>query len=200
MSFHHKLIIMGNLKDLILKNRSYRRFYQNIEISEETLHELVDLARLSPSAKNAQSIKYIISNTPENNSKIFPSLGWAGYLKDWDGPEEGERPSAYLIMLNDSRISENYLCDDGIFAQSILLGAVEKELAGCIIASVSRAKLQQELNIPDYFKIIQVIALGKAKETIVLEDMKDDDFKYWRDNKCVHHVPKRSLNELIVKI
>ena len=191
---------MNNLKDLVRQNRSCRRFYQDIEISKETLRELIELARLSPSARNAQSIKYIISNTPENNSKIFPSLGWAGYLKDWDGPEEGERPSAYLVMLNDSRISENYLCDDGIFAQSILLGAVEKGFAGCIIASVSRAKLQEELNIPDYYKIIQVIALGKPNETIVLEDMKDDDFKYWRDKEGIHHVPKRSLNEHIVKI
>ena len=191
---------MSNLKDLIIKNRSCRRFHQDFEISEEMLRELIDLARLSPSAKNAQSIKYIISNTLENNSKIFPTLGWAGYLKDWDGPEEGERPSAYIIMLNDSRISENYLCDDGIFAQSILLGAVEKGFAGCIIASVSRGKLQQELNIPDYFKIIQVIALGKANEKIVLEDIQNDDFKYWRDKDGIHHVPKRSLNELIVKI
>ena len=87
---------------------------------------------------NAQPLKYIISNNPEKNQLIFPTLAWAGYLKDWPGPIEGERPSAYLIMLGDKSISENFFCDHGIAAQSILLGAVEKELGGCIIMSIQR--------------------------------------------------------------
>jgi nitroreductase len=102
------------LKDLILKNRSYRRFYQNKSISEEELIELVDLARLSPSARNAQPLKYIVSNTPERNNSIFKYLSWAGYLTHWPGPEEGERPSAYIIMVNDTTISSNFYSDNGV--------------------------------------------------------------------------------------
>lgn len=131
---------------------------------------------------------------------IFPQLSWAGYLKDWNGPVEGERPSAYLVMLSDTRITDNYFCDEGIFANNILLGATEKGLGGCIVGSVERLKLQQALKIPKHFKIIQVVALGKPKETVVLEEAKDGNIKYYRDANGVHHVPKRPLDELIVDL
>ncbi|SMO75260.1 Nitroreductase [Saccharicrinis carchari] len=187
------------LKDLILKNRSYRRFYQDQEVSQETLTELIDMARLSPSARNAQPIKYLLSNTPERNRIIFKHLSWAGYLNNWPGPVEGERPAAYIVMLNDTTISSNFFSDNGIASQSILLGAVEKGLGGCIIGSIERLQLQRELDIPSQFKIIQVIAIGKPKEKVVIEEL-DNDHKYWRDMNDVHHVPKRSLEEVIVKL
>ncbi|MCG8578547.1 MAG: nitroreductase family protein [Bacteroidales bacterium] len=186
------------LKDLILKNRSYRRFHQDEMVELETLKELVDLARLSPSARNAQPLKYFLSNSPEINDKIFPHLSWAGYLKDWPGPEKGEQPSAYIIVLNDTEISANYFCDDGIATQSILLGAVEKGLGGCIIGSLNRLKLQRELRLSDNLKIVHIIALGKPKEEVKVEEMKEDNIKYWRDVQQVHHVPKRDLKDIIV--
>lgn len=187
------------LKDLIAKNRSYRRFYQDEAVATETLRQLIELARLSPSAANRQPLKYFLSNTPETNSKIFPCLAWAGYLPDWPGPDEGERPAAYLVMLGDTRITKNYLCDHGIAAQSILLGAVEKGLGGCIIGAVNREKLRENLKIPSHFEIIQVLALGKPRETVVIEPLgTDGDIKYWRDQNGVHHVPKRALDDLII--
>ncbi len=187
------------LKDLILKNRSYRRFYQDKPIHTDELVELVDLARLSPSARNAQPLKYILSNTPKMNSVIFKHLSWAGYLTDWSGPEEGERPAAYIIMINDTSISSNFFSDNGIASQSIMLGAVEKGYGGCIIGSVERLQLQRELNIPSKYKVVQVIALGVPKEEVVIEEL-NKDHKYWRDLKEVHHVPKRNLSDIIVKL
>jgi len=189
------------LKDLILKNRSYRRFYEDIPIPVDKLKEFIEMARLSASARNAQSLKYVVSNDPETNKKIFPTLAWAGYLKDWPGPVEGERPAAYIIMMNDTSVSINYFCDDGIAAQSILLCAVENGFGGCIIASVMRDELARILNIGEQFKIIQVIALGKPKEKVVIEKIGEGgDFKYWRDEQQVHHVPKRALEDIILKI
>jgi len=186
------------LKDLILKNRSYRRFYQDEVISIDILRDLVDLARLSPSARNAQPLKYLLVNTPDINDKIFPHLSWAGYLKNWAGPEKGEQPSAYIVVLNDTDISANYFCDDGIATQSILLGAVEKGLGGCIIGSLNRLKLQRELKLSDKLKIVHVIALGKPKEDVVIEQMKENNIKYWRDVHQKHHVPKRNLDDIII--
>jgi nitroreductase len=188
------------LYDLVKKNRSYRRFHQEVTISIKQLKSWIDLARLSPSGRNAQPLKYIISNTQGLNERIFPHLAWAGYLKEWPGPEEGERPSAYLVMLGDTTIANNYLCDHGIAAQSILLGAVEEGFGGCIIAAVKREALHKELKIPGHLEILQVIALGKPKEEVKLEEMNGDDFKYWRDDKQIHHVPKRNLDDLIVTI
>jgi nitroreductase len=186
------------IKELILKNRSYRRFHENERIDKESLKQWIDLARFSASARNAQSLKYFLVTGEQECEVLFPLLAWAGYLKDWPGPAKGERPSAYIVMLNDREISTNYYCDHGIAAQSILLGAVEAGFGGCIIASVDRKGLSRMFSLGESFEVIQVLALGKPAETVVLETMKDNDFKYWRDGQSVHHVPKRPLDELII--
>lgn len=186
------------IKDLVLKNRSYRRFYQDHKISIDELKDLVDLARLSPSGRNLQPLKYFLSADNETNEKIFSTLAWAGYLKDWDGPTEGEKPSGYIVILGDTKLTNNFLCDHGIVSQSMLLGAVEKGLGGCIFASIKRDKLKELLNLEDHFDVLLVIALGKPKEEVVIEEVVNDDIKYYRDEKLVHHVPKRSLDKIIL--
>jgi nitroreductase len=186
------------IHELILKNRSYRRFYQDVKIDLNTLKDLVELSRLSASGPNIQPLKYILSCEPEKNQLIFKTLAWAAYLKNWPGPEDGERPAAYIIVLGDKRLKESFGYDPGIAVQSMLLGAVEKGLGGCIIGSISRDSLRKDLNIPDQLEILLVIALGKPKETVVIEPLgSNGDIKYWRDDKGVHHVPKRSIEELI---
>ena len=187
------------LKDIVLKTRSYRRFYQDEAISLETLHELVDLARLSASARNGQPLKYVLCCERETNAAIFSTLAWAGYLTDWPGPVEGERPSAYIVVLGDKTLSQTFGVDHGIAMQSILLGATEKGLGGCMIGSIQREKLRQILAIPAHFDILNVVALGKPKETVVLDPVgPDGSIKYWRDDQQIHHVPKRALADLIV--
>jgi len=187
------------LKDLIVRNRTCRRFRQDVSITSRTLRELVDLARLSASGANLQPLKYVLSYEPEKNALIFPHLGWAGYLKDWPGPKEGERPSAYIIILGDTQISPSFGCDPGIAAQSILLGAAERGLAGCMIGTIDRQQLHKVLKIPSRFEILLVIALGKSTETVVLDTVgPDGNIQYWRDEASVHHVPKRALDDIIV--
>jgi len=187
------------IKDLIKKNRSCRRFYEDFVIKRNTLEELIDLARLSASAANRQPLKYILSYEKNKNDLIFSTLAWAGYLKDWSGPGEGERPSAYIVMLNDTEITKNYWCDPGIAAQSILLGATEKGLGGCIFASVKRDELNSTLKIDERYEILYVLAVGKSKEKVVLETVgTDGNIKYWWDRQRVHHVPKRLLEEIII--
>jgi len=187
------------LSDLVRTNRSYRRFYEETAITEEALRGLIDLARLSASASNRQPLKYFLSCTRERNALIFPHLGWAAYLADWDGPEEGERPAAYIVVLGDTEISQSFGIDPGIASQSILLGAAELGLGGCILATVQREALGSALQIDPRFKILYVLALGRPKETVVIDAVgADGDIKYWRDDLAVHHVPKRDLDDVIV--
>lgn len=182
-----------------MKNRTYRRFYQEVTVKYQTLRELIDLARFSASGANLQPLKYILSYEPQKNAMIFPHLGWAGYLKDWDGPSEGERPSAYIIILNDTQISQTPGCDHGIAAQSILLGATERGLGGCMIGTVQGQELCKALKIPSRYEILLVLALGKPKEKVIIETIDDvGDIKYWRDSDGKHHVPKRNLDDIIL--
>ena len=187
------------IEDLIRRNRSFRRFHQNRPVSGETLLRLVDLARLSASAANLQPLKYLLSHDPEKNARIFSCLAWAGYLKDWPGPQDGERPAAYIIILGDKEITANFGCDHGIAAQSILLGAREQGLGGCMLGSIQRDQLRTLLNLPEKFEILLVIALGEPKEEVVLTEVgPDGSIKYWRDDQGVHYVPKRPLEEIII--
>lgn len=183
--------------NLIKKNRSYRRFDNSYFVPMNLLKELVNYARLSPSAGNLQPLKFIISNTPKTNKTIFDSLAWAGYLKDWSGPIESEKPSAYIVILGDKNIAKNPCYDAGIASQSILLGAVDNGLGGCIFGSIKREQLAAAINIAPEFEILLVIALGKPVEKVVIEEAKAD-IKYWRDAVGTHHVPKRALDEIIL--
>lgn len=188
------------MEDLIVKNRSYRRFLEDHTIDMETLRGLIDLARLSASAANKQPLKYILSCDSKKNSAIFPHLGWAAYMKDWPGPDKGERPSAYVIILLDTGVSKSPWCDHGIAAQSILLGAAEKGLGGCMIASIQRNQLREALDIPKKYEILLVIALGRPREEVRIENLDEEgEIEYWRDENDIHHVPKRSLDEIILE-
>lgn len=187
------------LKDLVLQSRSFRRFDETFTISGDTLRELVGLAQYAPTGSNNQPLKFWLSNSLEMNAAIFPNLAWAGALKEWEGPAAGERPSAYMIILGDTAIKKNFGVDHGIAAQTIMLGAAEKGLGGCMLASVKREGLRKALQIPERYQILLVLALGKPAETVVTEPLGEDtSTTYYRDADDVHHVPKRGLDELIV--
>jgi len=186
--------------DLLRNNRSYRRFDQRRRIERRTLVELVDLTRLCPSASNRQPLKFIVACSPEETARVFPYLAWAGALRDWAGPAEGERPAAYILILGDKQVYCEFNLDPGIAAQSMLLAASHRGLGGCMLAAIDRPGLRRELNLPERFEICLAVALGHPAETVVLEEMKHPAaFDYWRDAEGVHHVPKRPLAELLLE-
>lgn len=187
------------LSDWMQKCRSYRRFNETRIVMKEELTELIGLARLAPSARNAQPLRYVLSFQPETNEQIFPLIAWAGYLKDWNGPEPGERPAAYIVVVRNNSDSEcNVLFDAGLAVQAILLGAIEKGLGGCIIGAYPKAKLKKALSIPESYEPLYIIALGEPAEQIKIEAVKEGDIKYWRDEASIHHVPKRDTGDLIL--
>ena len=102
------------LKDLIMRNRSTRRYRQEIPVSRETLVELIELARYSPSGGNRQLLKYYLSCEPAKNDIIYNQISLGG------APPKGERPSAYIIVLNDTQLGTYgpTEVDHGIAAQS----------------------------------------------------------------------------------
>lgn len=186
-------------KELVAANRTRRKFDQSRPMDVETLVELVDLARLTPSGMNKQPLKYIVTADPAQCDEIFPLLGWAGYLKDWRGPEEGERPTGYIVILLDKDVADSPGCDHGIVSQTIMLGAVEKGYGGCIIGTVNRKKLTKIFDIPENFETLLILALGVPAQEVVIESLPSDGkIEYWRGTDGKHHVPKRSLNEMIV--
>lgn len=185
------------IKELVLKNRSYRRFYENKKISMDILKELVDIGHNTPSAANKQPLRYRLVCDEAGNEQVFECLRWAGYLNGWNGPEAGERPTGYIIMV--TKAGENSSWDEGIAGQTILLAAAEKGIGGCFIGNIDRAGLSEAIGLDDTMVIKLVIALGYPKEEVELEEISENgDIKYYRDADQVHHVPKIKLEDIII--
>ncbi|MBT3241636.1 MAG: nitroreductase family protein [Bacteroidetes bacterium] len=187
------------INDLVKRNRSYRRFDESVRIKYENLLDWIDLARLSPSSKNQQALKFMPIVDEKECAMLFDQLAWAGYLADWDGPIVGERPVAYITILGDKKLGSKFETDMGIAAQSILLGAVDSGFGGCMIGSIKRTRVKEAFNISDDLSVLLVIALGKAAEKVVIEKCSENNIQYWRDKSGAHHVPKRSIEDLIIK-
>ena len=184
---------------LIRRSRSYRRFIENQRISREEVVKFIDITRFCPSGRNRQPLRYIASVEPEMTGRISSCLLWALDLPEWGGPVEGERPVAYITILSGSECIPDPAIDVGISAQTIRLAAAEKGLGGCMFGSIKRDELRDLLSIPKEYEIQLVVALGYPAETVVLEDLGyDGNTNYWRDEKDVHHVPKRSLDEVLI--
>ncbi len=188
------------LKDLVMKCRTFRRFYQDVPIPMEDLRDFVDTARLTASASNAQSLRFKLVNEPALCAQIFDHVRWAAALKDWDGPEEGERPSAYIVIAGDPSISKNRIYDVGIAAQTIMLAAVEKGYGGCMMLSFERPSMYRVLGVdPDRYTLELVLALGKPKEQVKIVPVgADGSTTYYRDEHQVHCVPKRGVEDVIL--
>jgi len=190
-----------DFKEIVVKNRSYRRFDGSHSLDRETLTDLVDCARQAPSGANLQPLRYIVSCEPEMNARIYDTLAWAAYLPDWTGPEPAERPTGYVVIVTPEPVKDITRVDLGIAAQTIVLAAAAKGLGGCMFANIKRGELGKLLSLPEETVIPLVIALGRPVEKVVLEEVGEDgSIRYYRTEDGSHHVPKRSLAEVLLQV
>ena len=188
-----------NYLELIKSGRSYRRFKQD-PLPDGFLDRMVNYARLSPSTKNLQFLKFFTIEKKEYRDRVFPILKWAGALTEWDGPAPEEQPTGYVVILLDKGISPNPSCDHGIVAQSMVLGAAAEGVGCCMIATFGKKTLSETLNLPENLDPCLVLALGYPSEKVVMENCMDPGkTNYYRDGEDVHHVPKRPVKELLYK-
>ena len=190
------------VEDLIKNNRSYRVFDESYKISMDKIKEILNVVRFTSSGRNIQPIRFLPIVKNEQLNIIYDNIKWAGYLKDWDGPIEGQRPTAFILFLSDNNIkSPTFDIDLGLACQSILLKSIEQNIGGCMIGAFNKKKISEGLDIPQNYNLELILALGKPNQKVVIDDINsNEDIKYWRDENNVHHVPKIVLDDLIVKI
>lgn len=189
--------------DLVKKNRSYRSFDESRPVSEAEMRSMVECARFTASSNNRQFLRYRLCADAQDMAALLPCLRWAMSLPQWHLPPAGHNPTAAIVLCHDTTVNEDpraSLRDTGIKAQTILLAAAEMGLGGCMIANFAPAKVSEVLQIPAHLVPVLVIALGKPDEEILLDDAEPgSDISYYRDAHGVHHVPKRTPDELIVR-
>ena len=185
--------------ELVRKNRSYRRFDNGFPVDQDVLKQLIDLSRYTSSSKNRQPLRYLIVTENADCDFVASQLKWAWYLKNWKGPEASDLPAAYLIMMIDTEVNSKADFDAGIAAQTILLGAVNQGLGGCIIRTFNGYELSRYFNLPEKLEILMVLAIGKPTEEVIIDEGDaSGSYAYYRDEEDRHHVPKRPLDELII--
>jgi len=184
--------------DLVKATRSFRNFDSSYRLSDEVMLSLIELCRYTPSTANKQSIKFAYANSEEACEKIFPMLGWAGYIKEDKPPYDGNVPAGYILICYDTDIAPELEIDAGICAQTIVLGAMDMCIGACMIGSFDKLKASELFNLPDNIKPRLVIALGRPKEKVEIVDITDGDVRYYRDGKEKNIVPKRTTDELII--
>lgn len=183
--------------ELVRSARSIRNFDPASAVSDETLLELIDNCRYVPSTANKQPLKFARACTKERCEVIFPLLHWAGYLED-KPPYDGLVPTAYIIICADENIMKDPFVDEGICAQTIVLGAKEKGLGACMLGAFDKQAMASALDLPGHILPLLVIALGAPAETVEITDMKDGDVRYFRPERFVNVVPKRPLDEILL--
>ena len=190
------------IKDLIIKNRSYRGYDETYYFTKEQLINYVDGARLCASSINIQPLKYYIAWKNPEVGIIQSRIKWARQLPNMTLPHPGMAPTAFIVICQDETISDNlnrFMKDIGIVAQSILLMAAEEELGGCMIGNFNAGEIRDGLGLPDHLHPMLVIALGKPAETIILTEVGEDgNTAYYRDENDVHYVPKRKLEDILI--
>jgi nitroreductase len=180
----------------ILARRTIRKFKQE-KISQDILKKLVNAGRLATSAVNLQSLEYFITDDEVIKEKIFPNLAWAGYIKPEGDPGEGERPSAYIIILSDRNKNAAPDRDIGASAQNINIAAQEEGIGVCWIGAFKKKQLSQAIGAPENLSVELVLALGYPLESPVYEDIeKDGSIKYYKDSSGTLHVPKRKVEDI----
>ena len=188
-----------DFEEIIYKRRTIRRFRQD-PISIEILQKLIDFARIAPAAKNIQSLEFIIVQSEEIRKELFPLVRWSSSLPESQRtPESGREPTAYIIVLINTKIKQSYVdYDVGAAVENILLGAVNFGLGACWMGSINHNRIRSLLKIPNFYQIVHVISLGYPDEKSVMEPYKGS-FQYWKDENGMH-IPKRDLKDIIFKI
>lgn len=187
------------LRSLLIEDRSVRRFNNSVPVQEIDLYRMVELVRYCASGRNIQPLKYRFVSSAEECALIYSQLKWAGYYSDWSGPEESERPTAYIVQCLDTSITDNPMADDGLQLQALTLGARALNVGACIIKSFNIPKIEELLKLDSHLKPLHVVALGyQAEITAIVDIDNDDDYKYYRDESDRQCVPKRKLSQLII--
>ncbi len=187
------------IKELVLHNRSYRKYFFDKKISLDQLKQLIDLARVTPSSKNRQPLKYILVNDENHCREVFKHLRWAWFFKDWHGPSQSEQPPAYIVVVQDTNLNDEADIDVGIACQTMLLGAAEMGMGGCIIRTVNRYEIQKLFHLDDTMEVVLVVAIGYPNQKVVLSEVGEDgNTVYYENEQGDHVVPKRALEEVII--
>lgn len=188
------------LMDLIRTNRTYRRFKQTA-VADEIIGEILEAARNAASAANKQPLSYVVVKKPDKVSDVFKLTKWAAYLPAEQGqPKSGEEPVLFIGVVENTDINKNCDTDAGLAIANMRLAAWAHGVGSCIIGACDKNKLSEMFELTENQVLHTVIAFGYPSHISSIEDMKDDNVKYYLDGNGDYVVPKRILSDVVKEI
>lgn len=158
-----------DVQQAINERRAYRSL-EPVEITEKLVKDLAKNARLAPSCNNNQPARFIFIYDPaslkELHAALSPGNAWA------------QAASLIIVVFSKReddcliRDREYYQFDTGLATAFLILRATELGLVAHPIAGFSPKKTKEILGIPEEYKVITLVNVGKHSEIIspVLSD------------------------------
>ena len=184
-----------SLTTLLAKNRSHRAYDASFKVREEQLLQIIEVNRLTPSARNQQVLRFrpVLG---EEATELVKMVRLGGALPEMHFPPEGKEPNAFIVICS-AKEGRYVDIDTGIAAQSMLLRAVELGLNGICIAAFDRVEVSRLLQLP--CEPLLILAIGRGAESIELAEIgAEESHDYYRCGEK-HIVPKVRVEELIIK-
>lgn len=183
--------------EAIKQRRTVRKFKQD-SLKKDDIMQIIDSARLAPTAANIQPLKFSVIVSEEKRLEMFPHIKYAGYLPDWN-PEFSQCPPVFIAVLNDTRLkpTEKSECDSGAAIMSMCLAAEELGLGSCWLGAIDRVRIKEILSLPEYLDITYLLGIGYPDQDGTAVDM-TDSIKYYHDEEEKLYVPKRTIEDILV--
>jgi nitroreductase len=147
-------------KDVILKRRSIRA-YKKKDIPDVVLEQILEAARLAPSASNLQPWKFIIIKDPERKKEV------AGICKQREWIADASVIIAGVGTNPDYRMGSEqpaYQIDISTAFAQMSLAAVNEGLGVCWIGSFFMDEAKKFLKIPEKFPLVGFLTIGYPDE------------------------------------
>ena len=188
-----------NMMKFLRGRRTYRRFEQR-PVAPEILTEAVDAARIASCGANRQTVRYIIVESANAVAAVQPLVHWAAYLPSEQGaPNPDELPTAYIAILQDDNLPGASDVDVGLALGSLTAAAWAHGVGSCIMGAINRPALTELLALPEGVRLCYMVALGYPTHESHLVSMQDGDVKYYLDDNRDFCVPKRGMEEVLLK-
>ncbi|MCM1325069.1 MAG: nitroreductase family protein [Bacteroidales bacterium] len=189
---------MDNLMQLLETRRTYRRFEQK-EIDQSIVDEILLAARLASSAANRQPLSYIVVEGKNRVAQVFEHTRWAAALPPELGqPKEGEWPVLFIAVVENLDINRDCDTDAGLAIGNMTLAAWNHGVGSCIIGACNKQKLSELFGLTENQKLHTVVAFGyPSHKSTIVPLYQGEEFSYYLDDNKDYVVPKRRLADIV---
>ena len=186
-----------DVMEVLSTRRTFRAFTQE-PVPKEVVNDILEAGRLANCGANRQSLRFIVAEKKEDVAELCELTKWAAAIPDGAGtPAPNQRPTLYIVILQDTSVAGYSDIDVGIAVASMTTAAWANGVGSCIIGTLNRLKTAQFLGLPENLQVHTGIAFGYPAHKSTVVPLRDGQKNYWRDENGDYYVPKYALEDIV---